>query len=77
MFSYGEHREFTVALQGEGGLPELKTFLGEIACTLDEKCLYVEIAGQAVLLYGEKSEGLDLCAGDGNGLRATATARHD
>ncbi len=53
MFSYGEHREFAVALQEEAGLPELKRFLGEIACTLDEKCLYVEVAGTAILLYGE------------------------
>ena len=68
VFSYGEHREFTVALKGEHGLPELKQFLGEIACTLEEKCLYVEIAGNAILLYGQDDEGIDLCAG--NGLRA-------
>ena len=61
VFSYGEHREFTVALKGEGGLPELKQFLGEIACTLDEKCLYVEVAGKAILLYG-KDETVDLCS---------------
>lgn len=60
--SYGEHREFTVALKGEAGLPELKQFLGEIACTLDEKCLYVEVAGKAILLYG-LDEGADLCSG--------------
>ncbi len=54
-FSYGEHREFTVALTGESGLDELKSFLGDIACTLDEKCLYVEVAGNAMLLYGQKT----------------------
>ncbi len=59
-FSYGEHREFTVALKGESGLPELKQFLGEIACTLEEKCLYVEVAGKASLLYGT-DEPKDLC----------------
>lgn len=59
-FSYGEHREFTVALKGEAGLPELKHFLGEIAYTLEEKCLYVEVAGKAILLYGT-DEGSDLC----------------
>lgn len=63
-FSYGEHREFTVALQGEEGLPELKRFLGEIACTLDEKCLYVEVAGEAILLYGSEN-GLEWCSGNG------------
>jgi hypothetical protein len=65
-FSYGEHREFTVALKGEGGLPELKHFLGEIACTLEEKCLYVEVAGRASLLYGTASS-LELCGGSRNG----------
>lgn len=65
-FSYGEHREFTVALKGEHGLSELKHFLGEIACTLDEKCLYVEVAGQAVLLYGTEQQS-DLCAPVMNG----------
>ena len=52
-FSYGEHREFTVALSEENGLAELKKFLGNTARTLDEKCLYVEVAGVASLLYGD------------------------
>lgn len=52
-FSYGEHREFTVALTEENGLSELKQFLGDTARNLDEKCLYVEVAGVASLLYGE------------------------
>lgn len=52
VFSYGEHREFTVALTGENGLTELKQFLGSTARALDEKCLYVEVAGVASLLYG-------------------------
>lgn len=72
VFSYGEHREFTVALKGEGGLPELKHFLGEIACMLDEKCLYVEVAGLAILLYGNEDEAIDLCAPGRNGTRARA-----
>jgi hypothetical protein len=62
-YSYGEHREFTVALQEENGLCELKQFLGEIVCTLDEKCLYVEVAGVALLLYGNRApegEGVNL-----------------
>ncbi len=53
VFSYGEHREFTVALTGESGLTELKAFLGTTARTLDEKCLYIEVAGSASLLYGD------------------------
>jgi hypothetical protein len=50
--TYGEHREFVVALPDDKGLPELKEFLGLTARTLGEKCLYVEVAGVAVLLYG-------------------------
>ena len=56
-FSYGEHREFTVALTGESGLSELKQFLGGTVRTLDEKCLYVEVAGVASLLYGDVVHG--------------------
>ena len=56
-FSYGEHREFTVALTGENGLSELKQFLGNTVRTLDEKCLYVEVAGVASLLYGDVVHG--------------------
>ena len=54
--SYGEHREFVVALPDDKGLPELKEFLGKTARMLDEKCLYVEVAGVAVLLYGGPPE---------------------
>jgi hypothetical protein len=50
--TYGEHREFVVALPDDKGLPELKAFLGQTARILGEKCLYVEVAGVAVLLYG-------------------------
>ena len=35
-FTYGEHREFTVALRNDEGLPELKDFLGRTANTLGE-----------------------------------------
>jgi hypothetical protein len=51
-YSYGEHREFTVALPDDKGLPELKDFLGRTARTLGEECLYVEVSGKASLLYG-------------------------
>ncbi len=51
--TYGEHREFVVALPDDKGLPELKEFLGETARTLGEKCIYFEHAGQAMLLYGD------------------------
>lgn len=55
-FTYGEHREFTVALPNDEGLPELKEFLGQTANILGESCLYVEVAGQAILLYGGKGK---------------------
>jgi hypothetical protein len=51
-YSYGEHREFTVALPPEVGLAELKKFLGQTARTMRENCLYVEVAGEGILLYG-------------------------
>jgi hypothetical protein len=54
--TYGEHREFVVALPNDMGLPELKDFLGRTARMLGEKCLYFEVAGVAVLLYGEPEE---------------------
>lgn len=62
--TYGEHREFVVALPDDKGLPELKTFLGQTARTLGEKCLYVEVAGVAVLLYGGPVDdgGSGICA---------------
>ena len=53
---YGEHREFVVALRNDRGLPELKQFLSSVACQLGEECLYVEVAGQAILLYGKHEQ---------------------
>lgn len=54
--SYGEHREFTVALPNDRGLPDLKRFLAQTARRLCESCLYVEVAGAAVLLYSADDE---------------------
>ena len=53
---YGEHREFVVALPNDQGLPELKHFLSRVACQLEEECLYVEVSGQAILLYGKHEQ---------------------
>jgi hypothetical protein len=52
-YTYGEHREFTVALPEVEGLRELKQFLARIGRMMGEKCLYVEVAGEGVLLYDE------------------------
>lgn len=57
--SYGEHREFTVALTNDRGLPELKCFLAQTARRLCESCLYVEVAGAAVLLYGDSEDDMN------------------
>jgi hypothetical protein len=62
-YTYGEHREFTVALQEQEGLSELKEFLGRTARTMRENCLYFEVAGAATLLSGDPENEADtLCA---------------
>lgn len=53
--SYGEHREFTVGLAGAGKLDELKRFLSRLASRMDEECLYLEVGGEALLIYREES----------------------
>ena len=58
--SYGEHREFTVALPNDRGLPDLKRFLALTARRLCESCLYVEVAGSAVLLYSAEDDDLEV-----------------
>ncbi len=51
--SYGEHREFSVGVTADDKLPTLKQFLARLAKTLGEECLYVEVAGEALLIYAE------------------------
>ena len=62
--TYGEHREFTVALIAADGLGELKNFLGRTALIMRELCLYCEVGGEAVLLYSSQDASLidDPCA---------------
>src|SRR5947208_2761114 len=38
--SYGEHRQFTVALADDTRLPLLKQYLSGLAAKLDEECVY-------------------------------------
>jgi hypothetical protein len=62
--TYGEHREFVVALPDDLGLPELKDFLASTGRMIGENCLYVEVAGTAVLLYTSPEDGrgnIDIC----------------
>jgi hypothetical protein len=49
--SYGEHREFTVGLSDESKMGALKPFLARMASELDEQCIYLQSAGEAVLIY--------------------------
>src|SRR4051812_2240354 len=49
--SYGEHRQFTVALTTERKLPELKAYLARLARQMEEECIYLEIGGAATLIY--------------------------
>jgi hypothetical protein len=51
--SYGEHREFTVALVEDERLGVLKEFLGRTAREMEEESLYVVVGGVAMLVYGE------------------------
>lgn len=57
--TYGEHREFTVALAEEGKMPILKTFLARLARELGEDCIYLQSATATFLIYAtpENEEG--------------------
>jgi len=52
--SYGEHRQFSVALIEESKLPELKKYLSTLAGQMDEDCIYLETGGSATLIYREQ-----------------------
>jgi hypothetical protein len=49
--SYGEHREFTIGLADDSKIGVLKAFLARMAAELDEQCIYLVAAGEAVLVY--------------------------
>jgi len=49
--SYGEHREFTVAVQAQSQIPVLKDFLAEMAHDLKEECIYFRTGEFASLIY--------------------------
>jgi hypothetical protein len=49
--SYGEHREFSVALPDASHLPLLKDFLARMALELKEECIYFQIGQIASLIY--------------------------
>jgi len=49
--SYGEHREFTVALVDDSKMPVLKSFLAQMAQDLREECIYLRAGDKALLIY--------------------------
>ena len=49
--SYGEHREFTVALDSDDKAPVLKSFVAKMAEDLGEECIYLRIGGSVTLIY--------------------------
>lgn len=51
--SYGEHRQFTIALVEDSKLPSLKNFLADLSAELNEDCLYLTVGDQVVLIYPE------------------------
>jgi hypothetical protein len=55
--SYGEHREFSVAAQDPAQIPKLKEVLADMACDLEEECIYLRVSGTAALIYPDKPTG--------------------
>ena len=53
--SYGEHREFTVALMKDTQLPLLKGFLARLAREIKEDCIYLETGQTVTLIYGQST----------------------
>lgn len=54
--SYGEHREFTVAVADSSKLPVLKEFIAQLAAQLEEESIYVETGGEGALIYAAKEK---------------------
>ena len=49
--SYGEHREFNVAVLSVSQIPILKDFLADMARDLKEECIYFRTGEVASLIY--------------------------
>lgn len=57
--SYGEHRQFTVALLDESKLPALKEYLACLARQMHEDCIYLETGDSASLIFSDRSQSRD------------------
>lgn len=51
--SYGEHREFTVTAADDAQLDAIRHFIANVATEMGEECIFVEIGGQASLIYAD------------------------
>jgi hypothetical protein len=54
--SYGEHREFTVAIDTDSKLIVLKEYLARLSHDLGEECIYFRSGEQTALIFPDESE---------------------
>jgi hypothetical protein len=52
--SYGEHKEYKVALVDDRRITILKSFLAEIAAEMEERCIYLESGKEALFIYATR-----------------------
>lgn len=54
--SYGEHREFTVAIDSDSKLIVLKEYLANLSHELREECIYFRAGEQTMLIFPAESQ---------------------
>jgi hypothetical protein len=54
--SYGEHREFMVAIDDDSKLRALKEYLAQLSHRLAERCIYLRSGEQTALIYPDESK---------------------
>ncbi|MCU1327164.1 MAG: hypothetical protein JWN34_2534 [Bryobacterales bacterium] len=52
--SYGEHRQFTVALADDSKISVLKEYLASLAAQIGEQCIYLEAGNAVSLIYATR-----------------------
>ena len=52
--SYGEHKEYKVALKDDRRIHILRRFLAEVAAEMHEKCIYLEAGKEASFVYATR-----------------------
>ena len=53
--SYGEHKEYKVALVEDDRAEVLKRFLAELAAEMGEECIYLEAGKEASFVYASEN----------------------